>query len=285
MGTNVNKTSNKEETALHGIAEGEGSTAVFGQGAAVGVRGDGSTWNGVTGISTSTVGGAGVYGSNDFGTGIKGLSKSWVGVYGETAAAPGAGASGVLGEGKDGGVGVKGHARGQGQAGVAGYQLANAGPGVYGEGAPAGFFKGDLVVTGDVVLPGADYAEELTVATEDVAPGMVVVLDDAGRIRPCEQDYDTRVVGVVSGAGGVRPALVLDRHAGGAPVALMGKVWALADASRHPIRPGDLLTSSATAGHAQRAGDLGRAVGSLIGRALTGLAGGHGLVRVLVGPL
>lgn len=209
MGTEINKTSNKEETAFHGIAAGEGSTAVFGQGAAVGVRGDGSTWHGVAGISTSTVGGAGVYGSNDLGTGMMGLSKSWVGVYGETTAKLGAGASGVLGEGKDGGVGVKGHARGEGQAGVAGYQLANAGPGVYGEGAPAGFFKGDLVVTGDfvpqgkcrgdlvvtgdVILQGADYAEALTVADEDVAPGMVVVLDEKGQIRPCEQDFDSRV--------------------------------------------------------------------------------------------
>jgi hypothetical protein len=40
----------KEETAFHGVSEGEGSIALFGQGAAVGVRGDGSTWHGVAGI-------------------------------------------------------------------------------------------------------------------------------------------------------------------------------------------------------------------------------------------
>lgn len=266
---------------VHGISNG------------VGVVGEGKTWHGVYGKSESTTGGQGVHGAGN--VGVAGVGATWVGVYGETHATPAVGSSGVLGEGLEGGVGVKGHARAPGMAAVAGYHLNNQGPGIYGEGAPAGFFKGDVVVTGDLVLEGADYAEALTVAepatgegagtgTADpvVAPGMVVVLDDEGRIRPCTEDYDTRVAGVVSGAGGVKPALVLDRHDGGAPVALMGKLWVLADAAEGPIRCGDLLTTSSTPGHARRVTERQRAFGAVVGKALTELPSGTGLVRVLV---
>jgi hypothetical protein len=253
---------------------------VYGQSNAVGVEGHGLTWHGVYGHSASTTGGHGVHGDGN--VGVAGVGSTWIGVYGETQAPAGAGSSGVLGEGLNGGVGVKGHARAPGQAGVAGYSLTNQGPGVYGEGAPAGYFKGDVVVTGDLVLPGADYAEELTVADPTVTAGMVVVLDDEGRIRPCAEEYDSRVAGIVSGAGGVRPGLVLDRHDGGAPVALMGKLWVLADASDHPIRCGDLLTTSSTPGHAMRVAESGRAFGAIVGKALTELSSGRGLIRALV---
>jgi hypothetical protein len=137
-------------------------------------------------------------------------------------------------------------------------------------------------VTGDVILDGADYAEALTVGDQEVMPGMTVVLDDQGRIRPCSSEYDTRVAGVIAGARGVRSALVLDRHEGGAAVAMMGKVWALAEAVDHPIRCGDLLTTSSTSGHARRVDDPGRAFGCVIGKALTNLDGGFGYVRILV---
>lgn len=254
--------------------------AVRGEGDATGIVGVGRNWHGVYGKSESEIGGHGVSGEGVVGVG--GVGLTWVGVYGETRAAPGAGSCGVLGEGQSGGIGVKGHARAPGQAGVAGYQLANEGPGVYGEGAPAGYFKGDVVVTGDVVLEGADYAEELTAAAADVGPGMVVVLDEEGRIAPCDREYDPRVAGIVSGAGGVRPGIVLDRHDGGAPVALMGKLWTLADATEAPIRCADQLTTSATRGHARRVTERQRAFGAVIGKALTELPSGRGLVRVLV---
>ena len=257
----------------------QAGAGVWGESRAVGVVGKSSTWHGVYGETQSTTGGQGVHGTGH--VGVAGVGQSWVGVYGETLGSSN-GVAAVWADGKDGGFGVKGHARAAGAAGVAGYHLANAGPGIYGEGAPAGFFRGDVVVTGDLVLEGADYAESLTVADVEVEPGMVVVLDDEGRVRPCTEAYDARVAGIVSGAGSVKPALVLDRHEGGAPVALMGKLWALADATEHPIRPGDLLTTSATPGHAQRVVERDRATGAMIGKALTALPGGVGLVRVLV---
>jgi hypothetical protein len=63
---------------------------------------------------------------------------------------------------------------------------------------------------------------------------------------------------------------------------MMGKVWCLAVSDAAPIAPGDLLTTSATAGHARGIDDRQRALGAVIGKALTGLAEGRGLVRVLV---
>jgi hypothetical protein len=48
------------------------------------------------------------------------------------------------------------------------------------------------------------------------------------------------------------------------------------------VRPGDLLTTSATPGHAMKAANLERAPGAVLGKAMTGLAEDRGLVLVLV---
>lgn len=237
---------------------------------------------GVIGINEGA--GAGVAGTNT-GTGVGVLGSGRDGVQGR-AGAPGDGA-GVRGVGYFGSPGVVGEGSPTGS------------PGILGRGQVAGRFEGDLfaekdvvvqgtidaadiTVRGDLLLQGADYAEALTVADRAVTAGMVVVLDECGEVRPCVQEYDTRVAGVVSGAGGVPPALVLDRHEGGAPVALAGKLWVYADATTGPIRPGDLLTTSSTPGHAKRVSDYQRALGAVIGKALTSLDMGTGLVRVLV---
>ena len=66
------------------------------------------------------------------------------------------------------------------------------------------------------------------------------------------------------------------------PVALVGRVYAMADAAYGAIRPGDLLTSSDTPGHAMRVTDHGRAPGAIIGKAMTPLVEGRGLVLVLI---
>jgi hypothetical protein len=111
------------------------------------------------------------------------------------------------------------------------------------------------------------------------------VLTDTGQIRPCDSEYDTRVVGVVSGAGTYRPAMILDRRPGATtepPVALMGKVYCMVDATDSPIRAGDLLTSSSRPGHAMGAGDRARRTGAVIGKALQPLAAGAGLIPILV---
>jgi len=270
-------------SAVNSNTTPQAGVGVHAKSAAAGVLGESTTWHGVAGITQSTTGGAGVFGAGDAGgPGVIGTSKAWIGVFGETFGTQN-GPAGVWADGHEGGSGVKGHTSCPGAFGVAGFHLTNQGPGIFGQGSPAGLFKGDVEVTGDLILTGADYAEAMSTTDPEVGMGNVVVLGDDGEVHPCDRDYDTAVAGIVSGAGGVKAAIVLDRHEDSAHVAMMGKVWCLADADAAPIRPGDLLTTSSTIGHCRRVTEPGRAFGAVIGKALTPLASGRGLVRVLVG--
>lgn len=138
---------------------------------------------------------------------------------------------------------------------------------------------------GDIILRNADAAEDFEVVGDDVGPGAVLVIDEDGKLRPSDTPYDRRVAGVVSGAGSLRPGIVLGRQGGAPgrlPIALAGRVYVDADAREAPIRVGDLLTTSATRGHAMRATDPARAFGAVIGKALAPLADGTALVPILV---
>lgn len=139
---------------------------------------------------------------------------------------------------------------------------------------------------GDIVLQNADCAEDFDVAPSAlVEPGAVVSLDEDGRLRPTDKPYDTRVAGVISGAGDCKPGLVLDRTAtchDRRPVALVGKVYCKVDADYAPIQIGDLLTTSSTVGHAMKADDPRRAFGAVIGKAMRPLNTGRGLIPILI---
>lgn len=54
------------------------------------------------------------------------------------------------------------------------------------------------------------------------------------------------------------------------------------DADIAPIKPGDLLTTSPTKGHAQKVMDSNKAVGAVLGKALRSLKKGKSLIPVLV---
>jgi hypothetical protein len=140
--------------------------------------------------------------------------------------------------------------------------------------------------SGEVKLVGADCAEDFEVRdAATIEPGTVLVIDEAGGLRRSRTAYDRRVAGVVSGAGGLRPGLVLDKQTEASdrrPVALVGKVYCKVVAAGGPIAVGDLLTTSDTPGHAMRVGDPSRAFGAVIGKALAPLAAGRGLVPILV---
>jgi hypothetical protein len=98
--------------------------------------------------------------------------------------------------------------------------------------------------------------------------------------------YERCVAGVIAGAGSHRPALVMDRQEGCSlrrqPIALVGKVFCKVDADYGPITVGDLLTSSATEGHAMKATDASRAFGSVIGKAMVSHMQGRGLIPILI---
>jgi hypothetical protein len=137
---------------------------------------------------------------------------------------------------------------------------------------------------------GADLAEPFPISkaeAKDVPQGSVLVIDEEnpGQLRMSDQPYDTRVAGVVSGANGLNPGIQMQQQdlvEGGKNVALSGRVYALADASNGTIRPGDLLTTSSTPGHAMKVTDHAKASGAILGKAMTGLSEGTGMVLVLV---
>ncbi len=64
------------------------------------------------------------------------------------------------------------------------------------------------------------------------------------------------------------------------PMAMVGIVPCKVSAENGPIRPGDLLVTSATPGHAMR--DEDPRVGTVLGKALEALDAGTGSIRVLV---
>lgn len=136
---------------------------------------------------------------------------------------------------------------------------------------------------------GADLAEPfpLSECQGTLPPGTIVVIDEnnPGHLKSSHIPYDKKVAGIVSGAGGVNPGITMSQQdvlGGGVEIALSGRAFALADASYGAIEPGNLLTTSSTPGHAMRVADNGRAPGSVIGKAMTPLRDGTGLVLVLV---
>jgi hypothetical protein len=130
-----------------------------------------------------------------------------------------------------------------------------------------------------------DCAENFDVEDSTEEPGTVMVTNSDGLLRASDRPYDKRVAGVISGAGNLRPGVVLGNRGsttGRLPIALIGKVYCKVDASYAPIEVGDLLTTSETRGHAMKAIDPLLAFGSVIGKALRPVYSGVGLIPVLV---
>jgi len=147
--------------------------------------------------------------------------------------------------------------------------------------------NGTLFVNVLTIRGGADLAEPFHVNQPDLPPGSVVVIDDAepGRLRLSTRAYDTRVAGIISGANGIRPGLMIQQegvNAGGQNVALTGRVYAKATAKNGPILPGDLLTTADEPGCAMKVRDAARAQGAILGKAMSALHAGEGSVLVLV---
>ena len=137
------------------------------------------------------------------------------------------------------------------------------------------------------IVGGCDLAEPFPMKEETIEKGSVVVIDveHPGRLKRSAQAYDTRVAGIVSGANGINPGIALKQEGTldqGENVALTGRVYAKADASFGAIKPGDLLTTSDTPGHAMRVNNHARALGAILGKAMSALEKGTGLVLVLV---
>jgi hypothetical protein len=280
----------KDFVGVSGISHDPNNAGVMGvnDNGGWGVTGRSSTNTGVSGESVS---GVGVHGAGH--TGVLGESRDFVGVSGLSHDRNNAG---VMGVNDNGGWGVTG--RSSTNTGVSGESVS--GVGVHGKGGKlAGLFDGAVNVNGelfvdgkltisgngDLILQGGDCAENFDIFGPAVVPGTVMVIGAGGGLEACHEAYDRKVVGVVSGAGSLRPGILLDCRdtaEGRQPVALVGKVYCQVDAEAAPIMVGDLLTTSALPGYAMKAVDERRAFGALLGKALAPLPSGRGLIPVLV---
>ena len=270
----VNETSQIRTTAgVYGanVVNGDG---VFGYGKDQG-RGVVGVSENHTGVEGNSVAGTGMWATSDTGRALAAWSNSGQAVYGHSKTQ-----AGVVGE-SDTFDAVFGISHNPKASAISGHN----------PGGQAGFFDGNVIVTGninvvgDVLLTGADCAEDFdVVATEVAEPGTVMVMNDCGALTASCEAYDRKVVGVISGAGSHRPAIVMDKRQGDAraTIALMGKVYCKVDADIAPVLTGDMMTTSPTTGHAMKASDPTQAFGAVIGKALRSLPNGKGLIPLLV---
>jgi hypothetical protein len=138
------------------------------------------------------------------------------------------------------------------------------------------------------ITAGSDLAEPFDTENEDVVePGSIMVIDalNPGKLKVSESAYDGKVAGIVSGAGDIKPGITLHQDGvlqGHTLIAIAGRVYCKADAHSGAIEPGDLLTTSSIPGHAMKATERDRSHGAIIGKAMSSLKDGKGLVLVLV---
>ena len=225
----------KNQTGV--VGESEKFIGVSGDGPVVGVNGTSETGDGVSGTGRRGVVGEsdtfqGVFGHSKTGDGVSGTGRRGVvgesdtfqGVFGHSRAN-----AGVVGESEEF-DGVFGMSKNATAAGVSGHNAA---------GGLAGFFEGDVQVTGDIRLTNADCAEDFNIADGDhVEPG-TDVLGHEGALQQSHQPYEKRVAGVISGAGDYKPGIVLDKRQSQhkrQPVALLGRFTARSMRNMHPSK-------------------------------------------------
>ena len=147
--------------------------------------------------------------------------------------------------------------------------------------------NGDMTVSGNISARYQDMAEWVTAREGALSAGTVVILDPTAtnQVMASARSYDTSVAGVVS----AQPGIILgEAGAGRVMVATTGRVRVRVDATRAPIRVGDLLVTSEREGHAMRSEPVilsGRpfhSPGTLIGKALEPLERGVGEILVLL---
>jgi hypothetical protein len=266
----------------------------------IGVGGASDTGHGVVGVSTS---GRGVYGYSDSSYGVYANSANSYAIY---AYSPNSYA--IYGYGNT--RGVYGYCTGVYGSAIYGYASASAdngyggyfysadtnGTGIYAQGGTGGYaadFRGIVRIrdrsTGDTVMElgsGLDYAEGFDVSdSAKPEPGSVLIIDpdNPGHLKISTTAYDTKVAGIVAGAGGLGSGVRLGADVFDNDVALAGRVFCKVETSAAAVKTGDLLTTSDIAGYAMKVGDHARAQGAILGKAMQDLQRGEkGTILVLV---
>jgi Peptidase_G2, IMC autoproteolytic cleavage domain len=150
-----------------------------------------------------------------------------------------------------------------------------------------GAITADGAITGATVNATYQDVAEWVPSTQKLSAGTVVVLDTnkTNHVLASTRAYDTSVAGVVSDTPGV---ILGQGSADKLKVATTGRVKVRVDATRAPIRVGDLLVTSGVEGVAMKSVpvDLGgvqiHRPGTIIGKALEPLDKGTGEILVLL---
>lgn len=145
---------------------------------------------------------------------------------------------------------------------------------------------GNVRADGTFTPGGADFAEVLAVEPgQNYEPGDVLAISRATdrAVGLSDQPYSTSVVGVYSTKPGFLGGGVIQQTAADGstiPVALVGIVPVRVSAENGAIHRGDLLTTSATLGHAMKASEF--RVGTILGKAMGELDSGTGIIQALL---
>ncbi|MFN8481979.1 MAG: hypothetical protein U0768_02835 [Anaerolineae bacterium] len=141
--------------------------------------------------------------------------------------------------------------------------------------------SGDVRADGAFASPAADFAEMLG-GKAGLEPGDVLVVGEDGELTQSTEPYQTSVVGVYSTAPGfVGGQAMGDSAKGKVPLAVVGVAPVKVTDENGAVRPGDLLTTSKTPGHAMKA-KPDAPNGTIVGKALEAHTNGMGRIRMLV---
>ncbi|VAW44997.1 hypothetical protein MNBD_GAMMA02-1196 [hydrothermal vent metagenome] len=266
----------------------------------------------VSGINTASSGGRGLFGqmthTSAGGQGVRGesnsTSSSAIGTFGilTNASASGAGIKGqnngttgygVWGQGGGNATGVLGQTNSSNDSGVWAYN-SGSGTALRTEGngnlieswdlAPVNLrFRvdnnGNVSADGSYTSPAADFAEMLP-ARSGLEAADVLVFGPDGKLALSTKAYQRTLAGVYS----TKPAFIggVQSNAtdiGKIPLAVVGIIPVKVTDENGEVKPGDMLTSSNTAGFAMRAG-LDAPNGTVIGKALGSMNEDQGIIKM-----
>ncbi len=145
---------------------------------------------------------------------------------------------------------------------------------------------GNVYADGTFNGGGADFAERFEVvggpAAYEVGDVLAIATSADRHLERSAEPYSTRILGVYATRPGVLlgdPSISPETTV---PVGVVGVVPTKVTGEGGPIRRGDMLVTSSTAGHAMR-GEPGRVgVGMVIGKALQDFDGESGVIEVMV---
>ena len=255
----------------------------------IGVYGRSDSINGQGVWGYATKGGWGVYGLSTSGTGVRGMATSTStghGVYAQSMA-PGQDGAALyaLNNHATNGIALWGKATSNDSTLVL-EQKAGSGDLIRAfQTGPSDLrfrvsVNGNVSADGSFNPGGADLAEMLPAAA-GLEPGDVLVIGADGKLARSGKPCATNVAGVYSTKPGVLGGADDDADLSGkVPLAIIGVVPVKVSTENGAIVPGDLLVTSSTPGYAMKATEA--KPGTILGKALSELKSGQGVINVLV---